>query len=278
MTTKTSFTRLMLSVLAVPSICAVWQMSEAAALGLPVGPTITADPQAGPAGGQTTVQGMEFAANTCGVQLALDSAGGPSLGIADVTNGAFSTVITIPENTTSGPHKIVAQGLVIGGEFCASLSGEEASTDYRVIGGPQAVERLKIEFSSNIPDKAGEFRLISRMDVQMVLPPSDELPATKGADLPSGFWYELQSADGSVKYRRIIHNPVFIVFEGPDLSKSDMVPDRVESLPEQRVFSLLIPAPDSGDEVVLFSSPLEPDSHAQPASEVGRIPLFDPIP
>jgi hypothetical protein len=74
---------------------------------------------------------------------------------------------------------------------------------------PQDADRWVIEFDG------GAFALLSRSATTKVLPGSDELPAVQVP--PSGFWYELRSADGSVRYRRITGNPVRLVFEGPAL-------------------------------------------------------------
>jgi hypothetical protein len=47
-------------------------------------------------------------------------------------------------------------------------------------------------------------------------------------------------------------------------------PIRDEAVPQQRVFTLLTPAAAEGDSLVLFSSPLELDSEAEPATEIAR--------
>lgn len=242
-------------------------------------PQVTVDPQAGPAGTNVSVDGTGFGPLACGVEVFLDEIGGTSLGNTSVANGSFSVEVTIPAGTASGPHKIIARGLVFSGEFCTGDSGESASTDFRVIGGPQAVERLTIEFLADDVDRGlSTFNLLSRTRVTMVLPPSDDLPSGRGAQELSGFWYELQLGDGSVKYRRIITNPIRVVFEGPDPDNGSMFPDRKEAIPSNRIFNLLIPAPTSGDVLVLFSSPLTLDGQAGPAEEIGRIILVDPIP
>lgn len=49
--------------------------------------------------------------------------------------------------------------------------------------------------------------------------------------------------------------------------------DRDEGLPAVRTFTLLIPAAQDGDQLVLFSSPLEPGGQADPAAEVARFAL-----
>jgi hypothetical protein len=57
------------------------------------------------------------------------------------------------------------------------------------------------------------FELVSLTSLVNVLPPSDELPGEVGT--VSGFWFELRNAGGETLYRRIIGDPVRLVFEGP---------------------------------------------------------------
>jgi len=175
---------------------------------------------------------------------------------------------------------------------------------------PQRADRWVIQFDS------GAFSLRSRTATTKILPESDELPAVQ---LPlSGFWFELRSAEGTVRYRRIIGDPVKIVFEGPALDdapaaartresgvatsggrgrvadvrrsasaaprrdnlarQTTEAPERNEAIPGQRVFTLLTPAAALGDALILFSSPLEPNSQAEPATEVARFTVQPEIP
>jgi len=178
---------------------------------------------------------------------------------------------------------------------------------------PQRADRWVIEFAS------GAFSLLSRSATTKILPASDELPAVQLP--PSGFWFELRSAEGALRYRRIIGDPVKIVFEGPvlddmpDLARAQREqgsalppgrgqglfgdirqaaaadprraslarqttepPERNEAIPDQRVFSVLTPAAATGDALILFSSPLEPNSQAEPATEVARFTVQPEIP
>ena len=48
-----------------------------------------------------------------------------------------------------------------------------------------------------------------------------------------------------------------------------------EAIPEQTVFSLLIPRAAEGNVLVLFSSPLKSGAQAEPASLVGKLELDD---
>jgi hypothetical protein len=131
---------------------------------------------------------------------------------------------------------------------------------------PVAVERLVIRFA------AGQFSIFTRHATQKILPPSDELPAVQN---PAGFWYEVRSAEGAVRYRRILENPVPLVFEGP--AEPDSPPgtpaSRSEAIPSERFFTLLIPAPMQGDVLILFSSPLRPGAQGEPASQVASLDL-----
>lgn len=125
-------------------------------------------------------------------------------------------------------------------------------------------ERIKLQYSNGI------FSLLGRSPIRKVIPPSQELPAVQ-KDL-SGFWYELRGPTGIVRYRRIIQTPVLQVFEGPDPGQE--APSRKEGLPPQRVFSLLVPSPEIGDELVLVGSPLEPNTQGEPAEELAKITLI----
>jgi len=55
-------------------------------------------------------------------------------------------------------------------------------------------------------------------------------------------------------------------------------PIRDEAVPQQRVFTLLTPAASGGDSLVLFSSPLELNSQAEPATEIARFTVEPDVP
>jgi hypothetical protein len=143
---------------------------------------------------------------------------------------------------------------------------------------PQPALRLVLEYVE------GDFAILSQNAVRKVLPPSDELPAVQPLNgqpgLPSGFWVEVVMGDGSVRYRRIMENPIFLTFEGINPEDQGLEPklEGVESLPTRRVFSILIPAypPDpvhGPPSLLIFSSPLRVGARAEPASEIGRLIL-----
>ncbi len=128
-------------------------------------------------------------------------------------------------------------------------------------GNAVPVDRLIIRFQQNgLPN--GDFEVIGHEQLTKVLPPSDSLPA-EGVPV-SGFYYELQSAGGTVLYRRIIRNPIPLVVEVPQKlpdTTADLQPpvrlERKQIIPRQRIFTILIPRAGVGDQLVLFSSPFQ---------------------
>jgi len=140
-----------------------------------------------------------------------------------------------------------------------SLAGAQSPRTKQI-----AAERVTIQY------EAGSFSLSDRRALRKVLPPSDEFAGRAGPF--SGFWYELQDADGSVLYRRLVDNPLILHFEGPDIDTGGTVPDRKEAIAGSKTLSFLIPAPPASSSLVLFSSPL--GAQAEAAQEIGRVPLF----
>lgn len=141
-------------------------------------------------------------------------------------------------------------------------------------------DRVVLKFRQGV-DHERAYQLIDRLEITKVLPPSDELP--REPSRVSGFYYELQSADGSVLYRRIIADPVPLVFDGPSPKKAfeaepvdakTGMPDRKVSTPQERVFVLLIPRASPGDQLVLFSSRFRPINSA--GYRNGRFTTKDP--
>jgi hypothetical protein len=157
-------------------------------------------------------------------------------------------------------------------------------TQGQAFGEPVPAHRVTIRFQQD-SGQGGVFEVISWNAVTKVLPPSDELPTMRYP--VSGFYYELQSGDGTVLYRRIIENPILIVVERPKKSLETVASDqerpsldRKVMIPQKRVFSLLIPRASGGDQLVLFSSPFQPNKraslqefgrHADAVEEVARI-------
>lgn len=140
----------------------------------------------------------------------------------------------------------------------------------------QPAQRLVIEYEN------GFFEVLSQRFVEKVLPPHDELPEPEIPGIPaemslSGFWFELV-VDEAVRYRRLMENPIFERFEGIDPDQTEEGLSLVESLPDRRIFTILIPyfGPQAIHELVIFSSPLEPGQGHLAASEIARLPLADP--
>jgi hypothetical protein len=134
-----------------------------------------------------------------------------------------------------------------------------------VKGAPPGAERVVLKFSgSNI-------QMITALQLEKTLSPSDELPQTQRPI--SGFWYELRAASGAVRYRKIIGDPIRNRVEGPALDGQNTSPVPKFSIPQERVFSVLIPRSGQGDELVIFSSPLREGGESEPAQEIARISL-----
>jgi hypothetical protein len=124
---------------------------------------------------------------------------------------------------------------------------------------PVPVDRLVISY------QAGQFALVSRTSTTKVLPVSDSLPSGSAR----GFWYELQSSDGSTRYRRIVSDPIPLVFEGPDPDGPPGKIQRAEAMPDARFFSVLTPRCAPGDSLVLFGTRDETGA----VSAAGRQPV-----
>jgi hypothetical protein len=129
---------------------------------------------------------------------------------------------------------------------------------------PVPVERLTIRY------RAGTFELLSSTPDTMVLPPRDM--AADDGRARAGFWYEHRTAGGTLRYRRVMRNPVLLVFEEAGVPGSEGLV-RHEAVPAERVFSILIPAARDRDVVALFSSPIRLGAEGEPAGQVARFLL-----
>jgi hypothetical protein len=147
-------------------------------------------------------------------------------------------------------------------------------------------QRLIIQFdlAKYEAGDADAFEILSQRSLRKVLPPFDQLPSPDDSFAPStdeqqfsGFWYELVAGDGSVRYRRSVENPILMRFEGINPANPQEGLSLVEALPDQRVFSLLLPyLEEVGTSLVIYSSPLQPGSQHEAASEIARLPLAQP--
>ena len=115
--------------------------------------------------------------------------------------------------------------------------------------------------------------------LKMFLPPSQ---ATQGYEGQSGQWFELQTENEQVVYRRMVHN--FIRFavelhpsrsrEGIEIAPEEGSQITWQELSEVRgIFTVLAPEQENAPYLVIFSSPLTLAESVLPASEVARFDL-----
>lgn len=106
--------------------------------------------------------------------------------------------------------------------------------------------------------------------LEKVTPPSDSLEPLEDH---SGFWYELQDAQGKPVYRRIIHNPISYAVEVPTGQEEGETLQWLEVQHPQGDFTLLVPELASARDLVFFSSPLDIEDDTQAAGEIFRLDL-----
>jgi hypothetical protein len=131
--------------------------------------------------------------------------------------------------------------------------------------------RLVLSYRQNAPP-GQEVTLEEVERVEMLVEASDELPEVGPEGQLSGFWYELQTPEGEVLYRKITANPIRTWIDLPDEEDPTRI-TRYETLPEENIFTLLVPYFSEGSVVVLHSSPLEQMDTAGPAEPLWRIEL-----
>ncbi|MCU7495158.1 MAG: hypothetical protein HF314_18530 [Ignavibacteria bacterium] len=135
---------------------------------------------------------------------------------------------------------------------------------------PEDALRLVLLYRRNAPP-GEEITLREVIRVKKTVMPSDRLPLELDRPL-SGFWYELRNAAGDVLYRRIIGNPIKNSIDLP----AEKEPDHLvhyESIPDEKTFSILVPAFAEGTQLILFSSPLEPSARTSSVEPKWRISL-----
>jgi hypothetical protein len=111
--------------------------------------------------------------------------------------------------------------------------------------------------------------LISQQDVEMIIPPSKDLNYDKNQ---SGFWYDLHDKDGKILYHDYVFNPIQTSVE----ILSDSNDGSFKRIPIEHpkgVFTLLIPQIDEAQELILYSSPIEPKREFKKAEEIARFDL-----
>ncbi len=112
----------------------------------------------------------------------------------------------------------------------------------------------------------GTFEVVSSVPLNKTLAPTDSLPAKGQA---SGFWYELRSADGELRYRRVVADPTRLVYEGPVVTESGaVVTERAEAAARDRVFSVLVPRIAPGDALIFYGS--LPDHQERTSGEASQ--------
>lgn len=137
--------------------------------------------------------------------------------------------------------------------------------------GPSSTRALRLILTY----RGGDVVVDDVVFVQKRLPPSDDLPEGRPEGELSGFWYELRDSAGEVLYRQIVGNPIIDAWIEPSNEPDAEAAGwrRIAAVPDSKTFSLLVPAVAGGDHVLLFSSPLEDISEAQPATARWRIDL-----
>jgi hypothetical protein len=113
-------------------------------------------------------------------------------------------------------------------------------------------------------------KLVSAQSVDMILPLSHPLDTQQEQ---AGFWFTLTDADGKPVYRRVMHNPIGYDRE---VFSNDPVQPSIQRVPIPKpkgTFVLLVPDLPDARTVQLFSHPLEPAAHGQPARELARFTI-----
>ena len=147
---------------------------------------------------------------------------------------------------------------------------------------PVAAYRLVLEYNR------GAVKLRDVVPVTKTLAPTETgLGGGASAIAPArqGAWYEVRSQQGTVLYRRLMHDPAAVSFEGPASPAGGEI-TRVETVVDQGVFTVLVPQDPNAAEVVLFAPPHDapaarpravPSAEPpRPAQEIGRIPFPPP--
>jgi hypothetical protein len=129
----------------------------------------------------------------------------------------------------------------------------------------QRYRTLRLTFSY----EGAKVQLISQQSIEMTPPPPDPAPLQTSQ---SGFWYELRDESDRILYQRSVHNP--IQFERTVYSNDPEIPMRKINVENpQGVFELLAPDIKEAQTIVLFSSPIDPELAANPATELARFEL-----
>jgi len=136
---------------------------------------------------------------------------------------------------------------------------------------PTEALRLYARYRKSAPP-GQELQLERLIRLKMLIESSVEMPELGPEEQLSGFWYELQTAQGRVLYRKRSGNPIRISISLPQEEDPARI-QRYAALPEERLFTLLVPYYPEGRVVVLYSSPLDQFDDAGPAKPLWRINL-----
>lgn len=123
---------------------------------------------------------------------------------------------------------------------------------------------LRLTFSYNREGVTLDF--IRRLE-GMPTPESDPL----GHDQEAGFWYELRDADNTTLYRQVLHNPLRYDAEIYSEDEETIVRQVFDDYAD--TFDLLVPALATATQVALFSSPLNPETLGEAATELATFSL-----
>ena len=102
----------------------------------------------------------------------------------------------------------------------------------------------------------------------MPTPESDPLEH----DSEAGFWYELRDADNTTLYRQVIHNPLRYDAE-IYLDEETIVRQVFDDYAD--TFDLLVPKLPAATQSALFSSPLNPETLGEAATELATFSLTE---
>jgi hypothetical protein len=102
---------------------------------------------------------------------------------------------------------------------------------------------------------------------EMATPESDPIEH----DQEAGFWYELRDADNTTLYRQVLQNPVRydaeIYLEDEQTIVRQVFDDYADT------FDVLVPALATATQITLFSSPLNPETLGEAATELATFSL-----
>ncbi len=92
-------------------------------------------------------------------------------------------------------------------------------------------------------------------------------------DPEAGFWYELRDADNTTLYRQVLHNP--LRYDGEIYSEDEETIVRQVFDDYADTFDLLVPKLPTARQIALFSSPLNPETLGEAATELATFSLTE---